>query len=197
MIELRGRFELTDVVVLPDEADGELPHAPSPSMHPAASAATTYRLILDKSALPVLPGILPQTEVLHRGCQAGRRTGPRPEPPNDTVHLADLSGLLFEPGHSLVRALGFLDRGGGRRGRLAGRTHAQSNHGQRGHAEEGAESEDVVQTVDEDRVGMGDGRRIGEVSGAELGMTRDRVEGGDKNGQSESTTELLGDIHQP
>jgi hypothetical protein len=67
IIEPRGRFELTDVLVLPDDADGELPHAPSPSMHPAASAAATYRLILDKSALPVLPGILPQTEVLHRG----------------------------------------------------------------------------------------------------------------------------------
>jgi hypothetical protein len=53
MIELRGRLEAASDVVLPEDADGELLHAPSPSKHPTARAATAHRLIFDKGILPV------------------------------------------------------------------------------------------------------------------------------------------------
>ena len=97
--------------------------------------------------------------------------------------------IVFEPLHGLV---GFVDCHDRRRGRLAWRTNAESHHRQRRQAEDGAQGEDVVQTVDEGGVGMGNGPGTGEVSGAELGVTRDRVEGGNEDGESQTPHRAAG-----
>jgi hypothetical protein len=62
MIELRGTLELGDVVELPDDAEGLLPHAASPSTHPATSPAATQDLIFNKGLLPVTPSIMAYQE---------------------------------------------------------------------------------------------------------------------------------------
>jgi len=80
MIERRGRLEPAIVVVLPEDAEGEFPQAPSPSKHPTASIATAHRLIFDTGILLVTPGILAQLKFFNADSSPinGGRPGRRP-----------------------------------------------------------------------------------------------------------------------